>query len=286
MTISQAARKSGLTKKALQYYEEQNLICPGVGKNGYRDYSGETYKRIKIIAALRELSFSVKDIRVWLDDDSVRETKIRNKIKEVEEIRNSAETLLTQLKQIKENKITIELAAKNYRRISISSTGRKKYLAARLNALFPGGLGLLMSKVYGNVLDPDLNDHAQRAAWVSMIDELDGLDAVIIPDDIAEWAAAVEAGQVKEWTKEFNSRYAGSFQEGLADMQGRMKGNHPPPSGEVLRLTEFLAKDGAGFAQVIGKYLPILSSSFRHFAEAYSQIAEKDSSLPGANDIK
>lgn len=43
MLISEAAAKTGLTKKAIEYYEEQGLICPKISENGYRNFHKMTY---------------------------------------------------------------------------------------------------------------------------------------------------------------------------------------------------------------------------------------------------
>ena len=43
MLINEAARKCGITKKAVQYYVEQGLVDPKVLENGYRDFQ----KRIR-----------------------------------------------------------------------------------------------------------------------------------------------------------------------------------------------------------------------------------------------
>ena len=39
MLINEVAKLSNLTKKAVEYYTEQGLICPNILENGYRDFS-------------------------------------------------------------------------------------------------------------------------------------------------------------------------------------------------------------------------------------------------------
>jgi DNA-binding transcriptional MerR regulator len=36
--ISELARRTGASPRALRYYEEQHLLCPGRSPSGYRDY--------------------------------------------------------------------------------------------------------------------------------------------------------------------------------------------------------------------------------------------------------
>ena len=70
MQIKQAAAACGLTEKAIRLYEEKGLISPTItDKNGraFRDYDGETVRRLQTIAALRRAFFSIEQIAAILD---------------------------------------------------------------------------------------------------------------------------------------------------------------------------------------------------------------------------
>lgn len=64
MTILKAAERTGLTKKAIRYYETEGLITPELENNGYRDYSEEIIRKLILIRSLRNLSFTIKEIRL------------------------------------------------------------------------------------------------------------------------------------------------------------------------------------------------------------------------------
>ena len=70
MLINEACRKSGLTKKAIEYYETQGLIHPVIRENGYREFAEDDIRRLKRIAVLRRLGLSVPDIRQVLTDNN------------------------------------------------------------------------------------------------------------------------------------------------------------------------------------------------------------------------
>ena len=53
MTIKEICEASGLTKKAVAYYEEKGLICPDVRENGYREYRKEDVQTLREVACLR-----------------------------------------------------------------------------------------------------------------------------------------------------------------------------------------------------------------------------------------
>lgn len=59
-----------MTVKALRYYDEQGLLTPSArGGNGYRYYSEGDYEKARLIALLRELDFSIAEIRDVLQSD-------------------------------------------------------------------------------------------------------------------------------------------------------------------------------------------------------------------------
>jgi Cu(I)-responsive transcriptional regulator len=67
MNISQAARKSGLSAKALRYYESINLLSPGRSQNGYRDYGERDLQVLRFIQRARASGFTVDEVRELLE---------------------------------------------------------------------------------------------------------------------------------------------------------------------------------------------------------------------------
>lgn len=53
MLRNEIQNKTGLTRKALEYYEEKGLIRPHKAKNGYREYSEENLQTLTQISLLR-----------------------------------------------------------------------------------------------------------------------------------------------------------------------------------------------------------------------------------------
>ncbi len=64
MTIGQMARRSGLTPRAIRYYEQVGLV-PGPSRTdrNYRIYDKEAIERLCFIARCRSLGFSLSEIR-------------------------------------------------------------------------------------------------------------------------------------------------------------------------------------------------------------------------------
>jgi len=67
MNISQAAKTSGLSAKAIRYYERIGLIPePTRGANGYREYSTRDLEALSFIQRARSTGFSVEESRQLL----------------------------------------------------------------------------------------------------------------------------------------------------------------------------------------------------------------------------
>jgi MerR family transcriptional regulator, copper efflux regulator len=67
MNISQAARSSGLSAKAIRYYEQIQLIQPAVrGDNGYRQYDEAAVEQFRFLARARDVGFDLQECRQLL----------------------------------------------------------------------------------------------------------------------------------------------------------------------------------------------------------------------------
>ena len=67
-TISQVAELTGISTRALQYYDEIGLLKPsGLTQSGYRLYNDEALQKLQQILFFKELGFKLKDIREILE---------------------------------------------------------------------------------------------------------------------------------------------------------------------------------------------------------------------------
>ena len=69
MLINEVCKRCGLTKKAIEYYEEQGLTRPQIMENGYRVFSEDDVIQLNKIAVLRGLGISVADIKTVLAEN-------------------------------------------------------------------------------------------------------------------------------------------------------------------------------------------------------------------------
>jgi DNA-binding transcriptional MerR regulator len=71
LTVSQLARRTGITVRALHHYEAEGLLLPaGRSDAGYRLYGRDELARLQHIVSLKALGFSLAEIRACLDADT------------------------------------------------------------------------------------------------------------------------------------------------------------------------------------------------------------------------
>ncbi len=72
MNISDAAEQTGLSAKAIRYYEDIKLVVADRRANGYRDYADSHLQRLTFLKRARSFGFSVEDcrelLRLYQDD--------------------------------------------------------------------------------------------------------------------------------------------------------------------------------------------------------------------------
>ena len=74
MNIQDFSERTGISKSALRYYEEKNLLTPRErSANGYRVYSEDQIATVKLVSSLRLANIPIKDIQIYLlENDEVR----------------------------------------------------------------------------------------------------------------------------------------------------------------------------------------------------------------------
>lgn len=67
LTISQAAKASGLSVKTIRFYEEIGLLSPAPRlENGYRYYPDQRVDELKMLKQLRDLGFPLAEMKkLW-----------------------------------------------------------------------------------------------------------------------------------------------------------------------------------------------------------------------------
>mgnify|MGYP001814922379 FL=1 len=105
-TVTQLARKCGISRTAVLYYERTGLLEPNCrGANGYRWYGSEELERLEAILAYRSFGVPVANLAPLLDhdDDALHKRILQNRFNALEDeirvLRRQQEALVALLEQ-------------------------------------------------------------------------------------------------------------------------------------------------------------------------------------------
>lgn len=106
--IEEVALKTGLTKRALRYYEDLELINPKRTDASYRLYSEEDIENINRIKDLRErLGFCLKDVKVIIELGNDVKRIFNEDIKDDSIIEKSINQIKRQITLLEEKEISL-----------------------------------------------------------------------------------------------------------------------------------------------------------------------------------
>ena len=101
MQIQQLARRTGVSAKAIRYYESIGLLpAPKRRANGYREYGEVDLDRVKLVAGARNLDFSLGDIEEILALRDRREAPCRVVLGMLEEKAGEIRQRIKQLQRL------------------------------------------------------------------------------------------------------------------------------------------------------------------------------------------
>ena len=101
MKIQEFAQRTGLSTKAIRYYESIGILtAPQRAPNGYREYSEQDLARARFVAGTRSLDLSLEEIREILVMQDRREAPCRTLLNLIEQKADQIEERIRRLKQM------------------------------------------------------------------------------------------------------------------------------------------------------------------------------------------
>ena len=165
MLRNEIQNKTGLTRKAIEYYEEKGLIKPLKSENGYRNYSKEDLELLVKISLFRKVGMSIA---------------------EIDECLSSNWNLLPSILRRKQYKLGIEEKRKEVLELIVKGEATEiindklamieveESIYERLERAFPGYFGQMIFSAYQPFLTEALEKDGQEA-YESYVDYLDKL---------------------------------------------------------------------------------------------------------------
>ncbi|KOP78225.1 MerR family transcriptional regulator [Bacillus sp. FJAT-21945] len=176
MLISEASRLANLTKKAINYYIEQNLIFPDSLENGYRDFSDKDVERLKEISVLRKLGLRIEEIKMIFADETSSALQKISVQKELSLQREKAKKAILDKLSCGYSFAEID---RELETIEQGATVTEKLLEA-----FPGYYGRFICLHFARFLNEPITTSEQQAAYEEIITFLDNAPSIDFPKEV------------------------------------------------------------------------------------------------------
>jgi DNA-binding transcriptional MerR regulator len=140
LRIQEAAAETGLTARAIRYYEEIGLLAPAARSEGaYRLYDAGDLERLRFIRALRDdAGFSLADIRQLLEDEEAR-VRLRARFTATTDPRERHDILVAALAQVERQIGTLGDKIARLQAMVDDAQARRELLRGHLRDVQAGG---------------------------------------------------------------------------------------------------------------------------------------------------
>lgn len=200
MKISEVMKITSLTKKAINYYEENGLISPSIKDNNYRDYSEADIEKLKQISVLRSFDISVKKIKEILlkpkEMGEILEEHLNNIKLKIANMKRSEEIIEICMKEVNSKVPNVQKITDNMillkESLEMSEKEKKGYMKRELMRIFPGFFGRYICLKFSNYLDEPIDSKEKENAWIHLVKVLDSSNTLrvkneTIEDDEIDW---------------------------------------------------------------------------------------------------
>lgn len=213
MRIAEVCKFTGLTKKAVEYYEEQGLVAPKVLENGYRDFQDDDVERLKRIRVLRMLDLSIDEVRAALLNQSGAALK-----------KMAVQRMLALRQDRAKNEMLNRLSVgESYESVNaeLSALDQHRAISERLLDKFPGYYGRFLCLHFAHFLNEPIQTDEQQTAFQCVVDYLDQMPKLDFPDDVQAF--------FEESTEQIDAHHIekmlGSVRESIHDVEAFVREN-------------------------------------------------------------
>src|SRR3954467_15432777 len=139
LRIQEVAEDTGLTPRAIRYYEEVGRLPPAARSEGaYRLYDGEDLERLRFIKGLRDdAGFSLAEIRQLLEDEAARRA-VRARFRSTDDPRERRRLLGESLGRAERQIEILQHKAERLAAMIAEATDRRDHLRAHVAELDGG----------------------------------------------------------------------------------------------------------------------------------------------------
>ena len=165
MLRSEIQKETGLTRKAIEYYEDKGLIHPQKSENGYRDYSIKDLEILKKIAIFRKLGMSISDIYQCISSGGDSLSSVLREKQHQLDLDEKRKKILEMIVKGESNELINE-------KVSLLEVEENIY--EKLEIAFPGYFGQMLFAAYQPFLNEPLEDDGKDSfyKYIAYLDRL------------------------------------------------------------------------------------------------------------------
>ena len=268
MFRNEVQNKTGLTRKAIEYYEEKGIIDPVRLENGYRDYSEKDVEILEKVALFTKLGLNLKEIREIIFDEGNLSSVLRTRQYELSVEEKKKEILEMIVKGA--DKSEIDEKVKN---LEMTDTIYKK-----LVNVFPGYYGQMFFSAYKPFLNEPLEDDG-RADFEKFVGYLDSLPEFNLTDEEKEYLDKISAGFDMDTLEEINRSKIDAVSNSkewleenreIIDEYEKYKNSDEYKNSEIKKLQDKLTK-----YMTDNNYYEVAIPLIRKFSPSYNEYYRK-----------
>ena len=194
MLRSEIQKETGLTRKAIEYYEDKGLIHPQKSDNGYRDYSTKDLEILKKVAIFRKLGMSISDISQCISSggDSLYSV-VREKQHQLD-LDEKRKVILEMIVKGESNQLIDE---------KVSLLEMKETIYEKLEIAFPGYFGQMLFAAYQPFLNEPLENDGKNSFY-KYIDYLDRLPSFELTEEEKKYIEKISSPFDMKTLKDIN----------------------------------------------------------------------------------
>lgn len=194
MLRNEIQNKTGLTRKAIEYYEEKGLITPRKSENGYRDYSEKDLEVLTTVALFRKIGLSVAEIEDCLSSDRSSLSSILRRKQHQLDMQEKRKEILERMVRGESQQLINE---------KIKRMEAEESIYERLERSFPGYFGQMIFVAYQPFLNEPLDEDGKEA-YEKFVDYLDNLPSFELSKDEQNYMDAISSAFDMQTLKKIN----------------------------------------------------------------------------------
>ena len=290
MNIKVVSEKTGLTKKAIKYYESEGLISPLKNNdNNYREYTDNDIVKLNLIGALRIIDIPIREIKSLVTgekglQDIMNDTliKVTDTITNLEKTKLIISNLIN--KETKDYYSIGEQVIRLKQTLELSLAEKEEFISITLIRIFPGNFGEIFVSCYKPFLNITIDNNEKKETWLKLVEFLDDLDELDGNDEFFKGISNVKADTIQSFNEKRQNDMINLLSGDKATREEYKQGiisvikliNENGEDGKIF--TEALIKsydmlNGIGApGKTFDLYLEILNEDYKRYTEIDKKI--------------